>query len=68
VLAFAVTPAQETAPLRAGSAYNAIGRYDQLPWVLLLAQLSGVVDGADLPEASTQLVPKRPSNLTIPLP
>jgi MFS family permease len=35
VLAFAVTLAQATAPLGAGVAYDAIGRYDPILWVLV---------------------------------
>jgi hypothetical protein len=36
VLAFAVTLAQASAPLGAGAAYDAIGRYDPILWVLVL--------------------------------
>jgi MFS family permease len=36
VLAFAVTLAQATAPLGAGAAYDVIGRYDPILWVLVL--------------------------------
>ena len=36
VLAFAVTLAQATAPLGAGAAYDAIGRYDPILWALVV--------------------------------
>jgi cyanate permease len=36
VLAFAATLAQATAPLGAGAAYDAIGRYDPILWALVV--------------------------------
>jgi hypothetical protein len=36
VLAFAATMAQAAAPIGAGAAYDAIGRYDPVLWVLVL--------------------------------
>jgi MFS family permease len=43
VLAFAVTLAQATAPLGAGAAYDAIGWYDPILWVMVLVSVLATV-------------------------
>jgi MFS family permease len=51
VFAFAVTLAQATAPLGAGAAYDAIGRYDPILWALVVVSAL----------ASLCLLPARPA-------